>query len=684
MSQIIKSCKDNKDHLAIILIVAVSIIIYFNGLGNPFVFDDLHTIVRNNYIKEPNKIALLFNSGFITSSDPVQGIRPLLMLSFAFNYFFGGFNPIGYHITNIMFHFLNGIVLFFLLKFFLRENYFWPAFLSALLFIVHPVNTEAVGYISCRSSLMAGFFILLSLLAYVSRDKFAKPKDSYLYAISLISFIFALLSKEIAIVTPAILLSYDFIFNLLDNKKSSRNRLRSKLKTILLNYCPFILISILYLLWRKRIFGGVGTIVWINSPYSNLLTQIHVTVLYFRLLFFPFDLNITRHFPVALSIFEPSVFVSALITIILLGIALFCLKRIKLLSFAIFWFYLNLVPKFIVSLHLLAAEHHLYLPSIGFYVLFGLLIKQIFPYKKFRLILLFLLAVILLVFSITSMRRNIVWQNEYNLWQASINNFPTAGAYNNLALRCITLGKFNEAIEYLEKALKLDKEGALWPVLYSNLGQCYLFQKKYDKAEIEYKKALILDPELYETYNNLGIVYDYTGKIEEAIVAFKKAGEGKFPLAEAYHNLGITYMQKGKTEEAIIQFKKALERDRDFIKSYQALALLNEDLGHLDKAQDAYNTIIKIDSNNILAHYGLGNIYGKQGNLLALKEFNKAIETDPEFAPAHYNLAVSYANLSPPKIDLARKHLDLAIKYGYKPKVEFVRSLETLESKKDK
>ena len=174
------------DYFAIFIALFFSIAVYIFSLNAPFIFDDNHMIVNNAFIKNAKYFGLFFK-GYVTSYPIPKGMcRPLLMLTFAFNYATSKLNPIGYHIINLLFHFLNAVLLYTLLKMLKKDAPFGLLLIITLLFVVHPINTEAVTYISSRSDLMATFFILSGFILYL-RER---------YILTLLMYMFALLTKE--------------------------------------------------------------------------------------------------------------------------------------------------------------------------------------------------------------------------------------------------------------------------------------------------------------------------------------------------------------------------------------------------------------------------------------------------------------------------------------------------------
>jgi hypothetical protein len=204
-----------QDYIVISLLALITLVIYLPSISAPFIFDDNHMIVNNLLIKNPHYFGMFFK-GYVTSYPVPKGMcRPLLMLTFAFNYLTGKLNPAGYHIINILFHFLNATLLFFLLKTIKKDIPRMLAFFVSLLFVVHPINTEAVSYISSRSDLMVTFFILSGFILYIKRR----------YIPAIIMYALALLSKETSLGLLPLVLIYSLIY------KDNRTRMAFKLSS---------------------------------------------------------------------------------------------------------------------------------------------------------------------------------------------------------------------------------------------------------------------------------------------------------------------------------------------------------------------------------------------------------------------------------------------------------------------
>ncbi len=353
------------DLLAIGLIILAVAVAYSNTYTASFHFDDQHTIVENPRIKHLKNIP----SFFWNNEGPV-GSRPLLLVTVALNYAIGGLHVTGYHIFNNLLHAINGILFYFFMLMVLnlprfRDRYAQLsreiALLGSLLFVVHPVQTEAVTYIISRSMPMATFFYLLGFILYTRA--FETGKQSLYIWLFVVSFL-GMASREDYITFPAMLFIYDFM-------------LLSSFKDALRRWKIYLLlgITVAYRLWLSLTYKGTeeaaGFGVKLLTPYQYLLTQFNVIWTYVRLLFLPINQNLDYDYPIARSIFEFPTILSFTGHLLVIALAIWIYKRNRLVTFLILWWYITLSPSssFIPIIDVIF-EHRVYLPSIGFFFLF--------------------------------------------------------------------------------------------------------------------------------------------------------------------------------------------------------------------------------------------------------------------------------------------------------------------------
>jgi hypothetical protein len=370
----------HKNVLAVFLIVILATIIYSNSFGCSFHFDDQHSIVENYAIHR-------FDLKKILSSG-----RPILNLTLALNYHFGKLDVFGYHLVNLSLHIANGIMIYFILLWTLklpsfRDRYSQRLYkiplYASLIFISHPIQTQAVTYIISRSSVLATFFYLLSLLLFIKafqegselRTQASKP---YLIG-ALFASCLGMGSKQIAATLPAVLLIYDFYFI----SNGDWRQLGRHYKIHIAMFCTVGLVVYLSL-------GGLRTFISFDyaegvpmpqeapvTSFHYFLTQLHVIPYYIKLLFLPTNLNLDYDWPITRSVdLLTAVFFILLSAIVILAIILF--NRSRLLSFGIIWFFVTLsVTSSFIVIYDVIFEHRLYLPSVGFAIIMALMISNI-------------------------------------------------------------------------------------------------------------------------------------------------------------------------------------------------------------------------------------------------------------------------------------------------------------------
>ena len=348
---------------SILALVVLGAIAYWNSFDVPFVFDDLLSIQRNAGVRFGDFL-----------SPSVLGQRPLLYLTFSIDYALHGLDVWGYHVGNLLFHLLNGILVFFIGQHIFRlhstderrTNVF--ALLAAAFFIVHPVQTESVTYISSRSELVSTFFYALAFLVFIKT-----PKRYIGFLLSLlVGFLgfLGILSKETVITLPASLVLYDFLF-------LSESQIRQVLSRWRF-YITFVIGAALaiYKLVTVMLVGAIGKAEGNLPPWNYFLTQTRVVTKYVQLVFFPLSLNLDYDFKPSGSLLEPRVLAASLFLLTLIAAGWFLRRRQPIAAFSIFWFFITLSPtsSFVPILDVIF-EHRLYLPMVGVCLSFPLVLQ---------------------------------------------------------------------------------------------------------------------------------------------------------------------------------------------------------------------------------------------------------------------------------------------------------------------
>ena len=372
--------------IAVSLIAILTLIVYSNTFHASFHFDDTPQIVENYQIRNLDNLL-----------DILKGQRGLAMATFAINYAIGGLNVMGYHIVKLTIHIMNGIMVYFLVFITLHgvlgtDLKSVPkakriAIYTALLFAVHPIQTQAVTYIVQRMEILASMFMLIALLLFIKAVKTSMiTMRVFLYGIIAVSYILGFYSKEIAITLPALVFIYDYCF--LAEGDFKKIMARMPLYFVLLAMLAFFTTRTLTGLQEtpgESASAGFG----VQSITSNeyLFTQFNVLWTYLRLLILPINQNLDYDYPVAKSIFEFPTFLSFVGILLILVSAFYLLTPYasrfthygRLIAFFILWFFVILSPtsSFIPIIDVIF-EHRLYLASVGFFVLLSLAFDSLF------------------------------------------------------------------------------------------------------------------------------------------------------------------------------------------------------------------------------------------------------------------------------------------------------------------
>ncbi len=689
---------DKYEALYLVVLAAVGILIYANTLQAPFVFDDERNIV-NNYAIRMEKLDW---NATVAAVSGIGRSRPVSALSFALNYYFDRYNPRGYHLVNIIIHVITGILLYFFLKSTLaichRRNlldlqidHFGTITISALtaiLWLVNPVQTQSVTYIVQRCNSMAAMFFMLALVLYVKgrlahREAGAAPEGEnsqsrpiYLlrryqlyYLGCFIAGVLAFGSKENTASLPFFIFLYEWYF-FQDFSKKRLTRQLIVVAAILLAFAAFVFIHLGFDPWEK--FQSLRDFSEGRFTYAErLLTQTRVVVYYLSLIIFPHPSrqNLDYDFPLSVSLFEPATTLLSLIGLIgLVALGIFLAKKQRLISFCIFWFLGNLVIESSVIPLAIIFEHRLYLPSMLVWMVPVILVRRHF---KSQWLTIGLACVPLVLFAFWTVERNQVWRDAVSLWADCAKKSPNkARVYNNLGTaqyrqnmiaeagrnirKALALNpdladahynlgrlleeedKTSEAIERYRKAIELAPASV--PAL-NNLGVALLKRGEVDEPVELFSRALKIEPWFAKTHSNLGLAEFKRGKIDAAISHYRNALDLDPDLAEVHFNLGVALAQRGETERSIHHIRKALEIDENYAEAHNNLGghLLSQ--GKTDKAHRHLTRAISINPDLAEAHNNLGIILIRRGNLeAAISHFQEAVRTDPDFRLARKNL----------------------------------------------
>lgn len=505
--------------LQVSLIVGIGLLAYANSFGVPFYFDDLPCIVTNPVVHDPANLTQLGDYWQLGITEDIRNsvvTRLVTYLSFAANYRLHGLTVGGYHLVNLLIHLGNALLVYQLVR--LLRAAQAPATLRspgqgdglalmvALLFVAHPLQTNAVTYIVQRFASLATLFCLSTLIAYLLSCRVATVRRRrLLYGSALLATLLAMFTKEIAFTLPLLLTLCDLAF-LPGAWQQRLRRLAPFLATMLLLPLTVLTLASLSEVTGRSAANALDLAnIGRGSRWSYFFTQWQVIVTYLRLLLMPTGLHLEYDFPFAPSPWEPTVLVSGLFLAALCGSGLWLLFRQRrtgpglegrLIGFGLSWFFLTLaMESSIIPLDDLLFEYRLYLPSIGFCLAAtaGLDLVRRHLAGRWQVISPIATAgaaLLVLTLTGTTLQRNRIWQDELSFWQDNVAKSPNrARSRGSLADAYLQRGDIGKAVSELEIAARLNP--GYWPT-FETLGDIQWNRGLYRLAASNYTEALRL------------------------------------------------------------------------------------------------------------------------------------------------------------------------------------------------
>jgi len=621
------------------LFIALAVItccVYYSSLGNGFTnWDDDVNVTANTDVRTFHGDSIGYTIQRIFSLDNTVGMyAPLAKLSFCAEYSIFNLDPHAYHFTNFLFHLLNTFLVFALIM--LLTNRQWGAFLTALLFSIHPMHVESVAWITGRVDVMYSFFFMIGLCAYTLYIQAEKHKWRF-YVIAIVSFVFSLLSKASAVVFPLVLLAVDFLLN----RKISFKTISEKL--------PFFFLSVIFGFFALYAQKTITTTIDF-SQYSfgeRVLFMFYAVGIYLYKVIVPLNLSCYYSYP-AQNNFPVTIFITPLI---LLAGAFFMYKAAPLpkhIWFGLAFFFINtilILPGF-AARDVIVAERYTYLSYVGLFFTAATAVDNLWKQKNLELGYLKkpVIATVTLfcaMFIYLSIERIKVWHDSLSLWNDAIEKFDNACvAYNNRAHEYEAAGAYERAIADYTKAVQCNEK---YSRAYFNRGVLYNTIGKTSEAVQDYNLAISLNPDYLEAYNNRGNVYNSQMRYADAIKDFDKAISINPRFADLYCNRGIVYTNLKEFYKAIQDFNTAIHLNSTYAQAYNSRGFAYFNMGRYDLAVEDYNRAIAVNSGYYDAYNNRGALYYTMGNHRnAINDFTTAIKLNPNLASAYSNRAKTY------------------------------------------
>lgn len=633
-----------------LLICLLGVLIYSNTFSVPMEMDDYMYLPKYlaikdfRYFTDPSLAARAIQQNRLNVNFQT---RKVVYLSFALNYRFDGLRVQGFHILNLLIHLVNALLVYLLVICSLRTPVFrgWnaggcggragpAALFAALLFVAHPVQTQAVTYICQRFASLATMFYLLSLVLFViwrlsGIDRqageglgsqllnCARVRRAALYIGSILSALLAIFSKEISFTLPLVVIMYELMF--FDRK----NR---KWRYLL----PFVAILpiIPMIIFADK--AGYEDVAKFTASFAGdgkqgqvlvyFFTQFRVIVTYLRLLVLPVGQNIDYDYPEYSSLFDLPVFVSFILLSLIIGSAIFAYRRslnktsacscwYRLMSFGIFWFFLTLsVESSVIPLRDVIFEHRLYLPSVGFFLWFLSLVQIIlyrYSLRKSKAIL-GIMVVLICAMAGATYARNSLWTDSIALWEDTVRKSPEKSRpHNILAVEYERAGRYEEAIDHFKRGILFSSDPLESLNAYRGLSRIYKLKSNQQQLRKTHEDCL------------------------EMLLQALQREKGNLVLL---NETALQYAAIGRWREAESLFQRAIKIDADSALSHFNLGSLYFSLNRVDAAENSMRQAVRLDPDNDIVQAALGDILAARGlkNKEAMDAYMKAKKLNPD------------------------------------------------------
>ncbi len=662
-------------------------LLYANTLGHTYTVDDDTVMKKNKIVTKgvsaiPEIFVTPYRKGFWDRSESLY--RPLSLVMFAIEWQVAPEKPFTGHLMNVLLYALTGFVLFVTLRTMLRKFNLLIPFLATVLFIAHPLHTEVVANIKSRDELLSFLFLISSLYFLFSYLKTEKRKVTGI-VLSVACFLLALLSKESAITFIVIVPLTLYFFT--DLKTKSVLQCTAWFLIPLAVYFGMRLNALQGINTFTEILPINNSLVTAPNAASRLATAIAILGKYFMLLVFPHPLSFDYSFNQIpnISFGDAKALLSVLLYIGLIVYALRSFKKKNILSFTIIYFIItvSLVSNLVITIESTMAERFLYTSSLAFCIALPVLLAKLFKidlqktnfysWKTFfstNKTIPLLAIIILVLYSVKTIARNGDWKDNYTLLKKDVVNAPNsarvryaygselyfnhvrdeknetkkiaalresltqlekgveilptyADAFYQLGLAYTEANDYPNAVRAFESA-KRSKE---WKEaeFFQSSGLAYGLAKQYDKAFIDLREAIALNPKMKEAYNNWGLYLTEAGNVKDALVKLDSAILLDPKLVSAWYNKGNAFAQGGDYKQAITCYEKALSFDPTYTDAITNIGNCYATMNDIPQAITYYEKVLAIDPSNVKAIQNLAVSYKKMGNEAKSLEYQRKI-----------------------------------------------------------
>lgn len=644
----------------------ITFLVYLPALNNDFVnWDDGSYVYENLNIRS---LGLDFIKWSLFNAS-VGHWLPVTWFSLALDYAMWGLNPFGFHLTNIILHSINALLVFILAVNLIKERqkdkpltstfhsltHVISASIAALLFGIHPIHVESVAWITERKDVLSLFFFLTTVLFYLRYNSASGSIKKVYYGLILLLFILSLMAKPMTITLPIVLLILDFY---------PLRRIEKSYAWLIVEKIPFFMLSLIASLINIWTASLTDTITKNFSFMTTLFIAARGYMFYIAKMIIPVNLAPLYPYPSKADIFTFEYLGSAVILFLITLFCLWSLRRGRLILSVWMYYIVTLIPV-IGIVHLGpqdTADRFTYLPSIGPFLLTGLGIGYLVERYSKKTYPITLIAIFMLFFGIAATKtvnQIAIWQNSITLWTHELKVYPEGifTAYLNRGIAYDKSGNYQQALNDYNAAIKINP---FHEKSYLNRGGLYANLGDLQSAILDYNKAEGLNPRNAVVYYNRGNAFRRLGNNQLAIKDYDKAIEVDPQYVDAYYNRGNAYSSLGDFRRAIRDFDRAIELNTGLMGAYSNRGIAYNGLGDYRKAISDLDQAIRLNPKSAEAYNSRGLSYEKLGDYQqAIQNYKTATEVNPQFATAYYNLSIVYELIG--DIEQSRYYYNIAM-----------------------
>ncbi len=621
--------------LATIIIVITSSV-YYSSLNNQFTnWDDNAYITDNANIRTLHGDSIHYSIKKIFSEFVNGNYHPLTMLSYSIEYTAFKLNPKPYHLINLILHLINALLVFYFIWLLVQQP--WVAFITALLFAIHPMHVESVAWVSERKDVLYALFYLAALCLYIVYIRKEKNKRS-IYVLLLFLFLLSLLSKAVAVSLPIVFFTIDYF---LERKFTFK---------VIFEKIPFLILSVIFGIIaikaqqaEKAINNSIPT-----SIINKILNVSYGLDLYLWKLIAPINLSCFYGYRSLNNASSQVLLYLAPVIIFIISIAVYKIRYRKDILFGLGFFLITitLVLQILPVGGTIISDRYTYLPYIGFFFIlanlsYGLIKNKTERFRFLKLPTIIVLILIMSVCAYLSFERTKIWHDSISLWNDAINKSAyEPRTFYNRGAAYKELKQYDKAIADFNKTISINPnyEGA-----YCNLGLVYYDLKKNNEAIKNFSVVISMNKQNFEAYNNRGVSYIELGKYNDAINDFTMVILLNPTFQNSYLNRGLAYTTVGKFNEAIADLNQAILLKNDDALAYSNRGIAFYNLKKFDLALKDYTSAIAIDSTIENIFYNRANVYYALKNYdKAIKDYTSSIQNNPNQLNAYYYRALMY------------------------------------------